>query len=236
MFQRLKRINMDKLLITGGARLEGEIPISGAKNAALPLMACALMAEQGMVLDNLPALADTNSMCELLNHLAVETTRQGETVHFTAASAAITDAPYEIVSKMRASVLVLGPLLARYGRARVSLPGGCAIGTRPVDLHIMGMERLGATVTLEDGYVLAEAPAGLKGADIVFPVVSVGATENVLMAAALADGLTTMTNVAREPEIVDLADCLNAMGAKITGRRLCEERRSWLVQSPSPAC
>ena len=209
---------MDKLLITGGARLEGEIPISGAKNAALPLMACALMAEQGMVLDNLPALADTNSMCELLNHLAVETTRQGETVHFAAASAAITDAPYEIVSKMRASVLVLGPLLARYGRARVSLPGGCAIGTRPVDLHIMGMERLGATVTLEDGYVLAEAPAGLKGADIVFPVVSVGATENVLMAAALADGVTTMTNVAREPEIVDLADCLNAMGAKITGQ------------------
>lgn len=209
---------MDKLLITGGARLEGEIPISGAKNAALPLMACALMAEQGMVLDNLPALADTNSMCELLNHLAVETTREGETVHFAAASAAITDAPYEIVSKMRASVLVLGPLLARYGRARVSLPGGCAIGTRPVDLHIMGMERLGATVTLEDGYVLAEAPAGLKGADIVFPVVSVGATENVLMAAALADGVTTMTNVAREPEIVDLADCLNAMGAKITGQ------------------
>ena len=157
-------------------------------------------------------------MCELLNHLAVETTREGETVHFAAASAAITDAPYEIVSKMRASVLVLGPLLARYGRARVSLPGGCAIGTRPVDLHIMGMERLGATVTLEDGYVLAEAPAGLKGADIVFPVVSVGATENVLMAAALADGVTTMTNVAREPEIVDLADCLNAMGAKITGQ------------------
>ena len=209
---------MDKLLITGGARLEGEIPISGAKNAALPLMACALMAEKGMVLDNLPALADTNSMCELLNHLGVETARDGETVQFGAAVDSVTDAPYEIVSKMRASVLVLGPLLARYGRARVSLPGGCAIGTRPVDLHIMGMEKLGAKVTLEDGYVLAEAPSGLKGASIVFPVVSVGATENVLMAAALADGVTTMTNVAREPEIVDLADCLNALGAKITGQ------------------
>ena len=209
---------MDKLLITGGARLEGEIPISGAKNAALPLMACALMAEEGMVLDNLPALADTNSMCELLNHLGVETQRDGQTVHFAASTAEVTDAPYDIVSKMRASVLVLGPLLARYGRARVSLPGGCAIGTRPVDLHIMGMEKLGAKVTLEDGYVLAEAPSGLKGASIVFPVVSVGATENVLMAAALADGVTTMTNVAREPEIVDLADCLNALGAKITGQ------------------
>ena len=209
---------MDKLLITGGARLEGEIPISGAKNAALPLMACALMAEEGMVLDNLPALADTNSMCELLNHLGVETQRDGQTVHFAASTAEVTDAPYDIVSKMRASVLVLGPLLARYGRARVSLPGGCAIGTRPVDLHIMGMEKLGAKVTLEDGYVLAEAPSGLKGASIVFPVVSVGATENVLMAAALADGVTTMTNVAREPEIVDLADCFNALGAKITGQ------------------
>ena len=208
---------MDKLLITGGARLDGEIPISGAKNAALPLMACALMAEGGMVLDNLPALADTNSMCELLNHLGVDTERHGDTVHFAPAGRAVTDAPYEIVSKMRASVLVLGPLLACYGRARVSLPGGCAIGTRPVDLHIMGMEKLGATVTLEDGYVLAEAPKGLKGASIVFPVVSVGATENVLMAAALADGVTTMTNVAREPEIIDLANCLNAMGAKITG-------------------
>ena len=209
---------MDKLVITGGTRLEGAIPISGAKNAALPLMASSLMAEGGMVLDNLPALADTNSMCELLNHLGVATERNDQTISFSAASHEVTDAPYEIVSKMRASVLVLGPLLARYGQARVSLPGGCAIGTRPVDLHIMGMERLGATVTLQDGYVLAEAPNGLTGASIVFPAVSVGATENVLMAATLANGTTTMTNVAREPEIVDLANCLNAMGADISGQ------------------
>jgi UDP-N-acetylglucosamine 1-carboxyvinyltransferase len=209
---------MDKLVITGGTALKGEIPISGAKNAALPLMSCALMTEDGMILDNLPTLADTNSMCELLNHLGVETERQDETVSFSSAERVITDAPYEIVSKMRASVLVLGPLLARFGKARVSLPGGCSIGTRPIDLHIMGMEKLGAEVILEDGYILAEAPKGLKGAEIVFPIVSVGATENVLMAAALADGITTMTNVAREPEIVDLADCLNELGAKITGQ------------------
>lgn len=209
---------MDRLIIKGGTRLEGRIAISGAKNAALPLMASSLMAEGGMVLDNLPALADTDSMCALVNHLGVETEREGQSVKFSAASKPVTDAPYDIVSKMRASVLVLGPLLARYGKAKVSLPGGCAIGTRPVDLHIMGMEQLGANVTLEDGYILAEASKGLKGTSIVFPAVSVGATENVLMAATLADGTTIMTNVAREPEIIDLADCLNAMGASITGQ------------------
>lgn len=209
---------MDKLMITGGVPLVGEIAISGAKNAALPLMATALMAEDGMVLDNLPSLADTDCMCELLNHLGIETHRQGDTVSFAPAEGSITDAPYEIVRKMRASVLVLGPLLARYGRARVSLPGGCAIGTRPVDLHIMAMEALGATVTLEDGYVLAEAPNGLVGGEVVFSTVSVGATENILMAAALASGTSRIINVAREPEIVDLANCLNAMGAKITGQ------------------
>ena len=208
---------MDKLLIKGGARLEGDITISGAKNAALPLMATALMAEQGLVLENLPPLADIICMCELLDHLGVASSRDGEVVAFQPAANAITDAPYDIVRKMRASVLVLGPLLARYGHARVSLPGGCAIGTRPVDLHIMAMEKLGATVTLEDGYVVAEAKDGLKGAEITFPLVSVGATENALMAAALADGQTILENAAREPEISDLAECLNAMGAKITG-------------------
>ncbi|MCE2516549.1 MAG: UDP-N-acetylglucosamine 1-carboxyvinyltransferase [Alphaproteobacteria bacterium] len=209
---------MDKLLITGGTALKGEIAISGAKNAALPLMATALMAEEGMVLDNLPSLADTDCMCELLAHLGVESVREGDTVSFASARGAETDAPYEIVRKMRASVLVLGPLLARYGRARVSLPGGCAIGSRPVDLHIMAMEALGAKVTLEEGDVLAEAAGGLIGGDVVFPTVSVGATENVLMAAALAKGTSRLINVAREPEIIDLAECLIAMGAKISGQ------------------
>ena len=208
---------MDKLLIKGGVRLDGEITISGAKNAALPLMATALMAEQGLVLDNLPPLADIECMCELLGHLGVASSRDGETVTFLPANNAITDAPYDIVRKMRASVLVLGPLLARYGHARVSLPGGCAIGSRPVDLHIMAMEKLGASVRLEDGYVVAEAKKGLKGAELVFPLVSVGATENAMMAAALADGQTILVNAAREPEICDLAECLNAMGAKISG-------------------
>lgn len=209
---------MDRLQIIGGEPLIGSIAISGAKNAALPLMASALMGEDGMVLDNLPSLADTDSMCELLNHLGVATHREGDTVSFSPASEALTDAPYEIVCKMRASVLVLGPLLARYGRARVSLPGGCAIGTRPVDLHLMAMQGLGAEVVLEEGYVLAEAPKGLRGGEVVFPTVSVGATENAMMAAALAKGSSRLINVAREPEIVDLADCLNAMGAKISGQ------------------
>ena len=212
-----KGLIMDKLLIKGGARLVGGITISGAKNAALPLMATALMAEEGMVLDNLPPLADIICMCELLDHLGVASSRDGETVTFQPAEKAITDAPYDIVRKMRASVLVLGPLLARYGKARVSLPGGCAIGTRPVDLHIMAMEKLGAVVTLEDGYVVAEAKHGLKGAEMTFPLVSVGATENAMMAAVLADGQTVLENAAREPEISDLAECLNKLGAKVSG-------------------
>jgi UDP-N-acetylglucosamine 1-carboxyvinyltransferase len=209
---------MDKLLITGGVPLVGEIAISGAKNAALPLMATALMAEDGMMLDNLPRLADTDCMCALLNHLGVATHREGNSVSFSAAIGQVTDAPYDIVRKMRASVLVLGPLLARYGRGRVSLPGGCAIGTRPVDLHIMAMEALGAKVTLEEGYILAEAPNGLRGGEVVFDAVSVGATENAMMAAVLAAGESRLINAAREPEITDLANCLNAMGGKITGQ------------------
>ena len=208
---------MDKLIIEGGNRLEGRIPVSGAKNAALPLMATTLMAATPMQLDNLPPLADTHAMLALLDHLGVASRRDGETVHFTPPQEARTTAPYDIVRRMRASVLVLGPLLARYGEAVVSLPGGCAIGTRPVDLHIMVMERLGADVSLDEGYVKAVAPSGLRGDEINFPLVRVGATENALMAAALATGKTIITNAAREPEISDLAECLNAMGAKISG-------------------
>jgi UDP-N-acetylglucosamine 1-carboxyvinyltransferase len=209
---------MDKLIIEGGHRLEGRMSVSGAKNAALPLMATSLVVETPMQLDNLPPLADTNAMLLLLEHLGVDSTRKGESVTFIPPQQVQTTAPYDIVRRMRASVLVLGPLLARHGKATVSLPGGCAIGTRPVDLHIMAMECLGAEVTLEDGYMHATAAAGLKGGKIAFPIVSVGATENALMAAALAKGETVISNAAREPEIENLADCLNAMGAKISGQ------------------
>ena len=207
---------MDALEITGGTALRGTVKVSGAKNAALPLLAVSLMGADKLTLENLPALADTNSMIELLEHHGLMVARHGETVSFSG-SATNFDAPYELVAKMRASILVLGPLLARYGEARVSLPGGCAIGTRPVDLHVKAMQKLGATVELADGYIQARAPKGLTGARIVFPFVSVGATENAMMAAALAQGTTELVQAAREPEIIDLATCLNAMGAKITG-------------------
>ena len=207
---------MDALEITGGTALRGTVKVSGAKNAALPLLAVSLMGADKLTLENLPALADTNSMIELLEHHGLIVARHGETVSFSG-SATNFDAPYELVAKMRASILVLGPLLARYGEARVSLPGGCAIGTRPVDLHVKAMQKLGATVELADGYIQARAPKGLTGARIVFPFVSVGATENAMMAAALAQGTTELVQAAREPEIIDLATCLNAMGAKITG-------------------
>ena len=209
---------MDSLSIEGGNRLDGGIVISGAKNAALPLMAATLMAETPMALENLPELADTVSMLDLLNHLGVATERQGGEVRFSPASPPGTTAPYDIVRRMRASVLVLGPLLARHRKAKVSLPGGCAIGTRPVDLHIMAMKALGAEVDIVEGYIEASAPSGLAGAEIKFPTVSVGATENTLMAAALAKGETRMLNAAREPEITDLAECLIAMGASIEGQ------------------
>ena len=207
---------MDSLEIQGGSALLGDISISGAKNAALPLLAAGLMATDRLVLDNVPRLADTLSMEGLLGHLGVDVVRDGERV---AMSGGVTgfDAPYDLVSKMRASVLVLGPLLARYGKARVSLPGGCAIGTRPVDLHIRAMQELGAVVELADGYIQARAKNGLQGGRILFPMVSVGGTENALMAAVLARGETEIVNSAREPEITDLANCLNAMGAKIDG-------------------
>ena len=207
---------MDSLEIQGGPALRGDITISGAKNAALPLLAAGLMASDRLVLDNVPRLADTLSMEGLLGHLGVDVVRDGEQVKMSG-GATIFDAPYELVSKMRASVLVLGPLLARYGEARVSLPGGCAIGTRPVDFHIRAMQALGAVVELADGYIQARARNGLQGGRIMFPMVSVGGTENALMAAVLARGETEIVNAAREPEITDLANCLNVMGAKIEG-------------------
>jgi UDP-N-acetylglucosamine 1-carboxyvinyltransferase len=214
---------MDRICIRGGVPLEGVIPIGGAKNAALPLMAASLLTPETLTLRNVPALADITTMANLLvqHGVAVERAKDGpdsehvlklSAVHITSSTA-----PYDLVRKMRASVLVLGPLVARCGRARVSLPGGCAIGTRPVDLHIKGLQRLGAEVELREGYIEARAPRGLRGAEFAFPAVSVGATENLLMAAALAEGETLLINAAREPEITDLAECLVAMGARIEG-------------------
>ena len=209
---------MGRLAVNGGNQLQGEITISGAKNAALPLLAAGLMAEggTGLTLTNLPDLADTRLMIRLLEQLGMSVDQQADRVAISGA-ATNTDAPYDLVSQMRASILVMGPLLARYGEARVSLPGGCAIGSRPVDLHIRAMQKLGAVVELADGYVQARIPNGLKGNKIIFPFVSVGATENAMMAACLATGTTQLVNAAREPEIVDLAACLSAMGAKISG-------------------
>lgn len=217
---------MDRMRITGGNRLKGHIRVGGAKNAALTLMPAALLTEETLTLGNVPHLADITTMATLLGqhgvHIALNGAHEGEghtgrVLELTAKSITNTTAPYELVRKMRASILVLGPLVARFGNAKVSLPGGCAIGTRPVDLHLSGLEALGATIALEDGYVLAQAPNGLHGAKVVFPTVSVGATENILMAATLAKGESILVNVAREPEIADLAHCLIAMGAKIDG-------------------
>jgi len=215
---------MDRIRITGGTQLRGEIPISGAKNAGLPLIATCLLTDKSLTLSNLPALADIKTMTRLVETLGVEVTggdvtgaNGGRSITYTAGEITETTAPYELVRTMRASILVLGPLLARYGRAKVSLPGGCAIGTRPVDLHLSAMERLGAEVELEGGYVFVTAPKGLIGNRVTFPKVSVGATENLLMAAALAKGETVIENAAREPEIGDLVHCLNSMGAHIEG-------------------
>jgi len=197
---------MDRIRIRGGKRLHGTVPVSGAKNATLPLMAAALLADGPLTLTNAPDLADIATMRALLvqHGISVEHDRQARTLKL-GGSATNLEAPYDIVRKMRASVLVLGPLLARHGRARVSLPGGCAIGTRPVDLHIKGLEQLGAEIEITSGYIDAKAPAGgLVGARIIFPQVSVGATENLLMAACLAKGETELVNAAREPEITDL--------------------------------
>jgi UDP-N-acetylglucosamine 1-carboxyvinyltransferase len=210
---------MDRIRIRGGKPLHGTIPISGAKNATLPLMTAALLSDGPLVLENAPDLADIATMRALLaqHGLLVEHDRAGRRL-ILQGSATNLEAPYDIVRKMRASVLVLGPLLARFGEAKVSLPGGCAIGTRPVDLHLKGLEQMGATIALDSGYIEAKAPAGgLKGAKIIFPQVSVGATENLLMAACLADGVTELVNAAQEPEIGDLAMCLMRMGARIEG-------------------
>ncbi|RKQ71337.1 UDP-N-acetylglucosamine 1-carboxyvinyltransferase [Litorimonas taeanensis] len=216
---------MDKIVINGGTPLVGEIAISGAKNSAIKLMAVSLLTDQKVTLTNMPRLRDTRSMAQLLNHLgvAVEDDAGNEmTLHAAKLNGAT--APYDLVRKMRATFNVLGPLLAREGHAKVSLPGGCAIGARPVDLHLKALEQLGATIELEEGYVVASAKGGLKGADITFPFISVGATEHAMLSAVLASGVTTLFNAAREPEIIDLAACLNGMGAKITGAGRSEVR------------
>jgi UDP-N-acetylglucosamine 1-carboxyvinyltransferase len=217
---------MDRIIIRGGVPLKGQIAIGGAKNAALPLMAASLLTEETLSLSNLPHLADIVTMAHLLGELGVSIGMDGDATNgghtgrvlsLTAANILNTTAPYDLVRKMRASVLVLGPLVARYGKARVSLPGGCAIGTRPVDLHLKVLAQLGADIELREGYIQASAPNGLTGAHIVFPMVTVGGTENALMAAVLARGETVLANAAREPDVADLAHCLVAMGAEIEG-------------------
>src|SRR5271154_2677845 len=218
---------MDRMRIVGGRPLHGTIPISGAKNATLPLMIASLLTEQTLILDNVPRLADVGLLERILGNHGVdimtsgkrsgETADHGQTLQISAANIVDTTAPYELVSKMRASFWVLAPLVARMGEARVSMPGGCAIGTRPVDLLIMAVERLGAKVENNGGYVVARAPHGLKGGEIAFPKVTVGGTHTAIMAASLADGLTVIENAPREPEIGDVADCLNKVGARISG-------------------
>ena len=212
---------MDSIAITGGARLNGSIPISGAKNSALKLMAASILTDQPLLLTNMPRLADTKFLGRLLRELGVQVTERdgadGQETLFHAAALTSTFAPYDLVRQMRASFNVLGPLLARTGEAKVSLPGGCTIGARPVDLHLQALTAMGAEIELEEGYVIARTPNGLKGAEIEFPFVSVGATEHALLAAVLADGVTVLRKAAREPEIGDLARCLMAMGARIEG-------------------
>src|SRR5215510_7415818 len=220
---------MDRIRIVGGRRLNGTIPISGAKNATLPLMIASLLTDQTLILDNVPRLADVVQLQRILGNHGVDVMTsgkrsgddeyKGQTLHLSAARIVDTTAPYELVSKMRASFWVIAPLVARMGEARVSMPGGCAIGTRPVDLLIMALERLGAQIDIDGGYVVARAPNGLKGGEIVFPKVTVSGTHTAVMAAVLANGTTVIDNAAREPEIVDVADCLNKMGAKISRRR-----------------
>ncbi|QNN47501.1 UDP-N-acetylglucosamine 1-carboxyvinyltransferase [Thermomonas brevis] len=208
---------MQKIIVTGGARLHGEVRISGAKNAVLPILCATLLADAPVRITNVPRLHDVLTTAKLLAGLGAGVVHEGDAMTVDPRSVNSHVAPYELVKTMRASVLVLGPLLAKFGDAEVSLPGGCAIGSRPVDLHIKGLQALGAEITVDRGFIHARSAGRLKGARHVFELVSVGATENVLMAAALADGTTVLENAAMEPEIVDLADCLNAMGAKISG-------------------
>ena len=218
---------MDRIRIVGGQRLNGAIPISGAKNATLPLMIASLLTEDTLIFENVPRLADVIQLQRILGNHGVDVMiagkRQGDdpnlgrTIHISAKHIVDTTAPYELVSKMRASFWVVAPLLARMGEAKVSMPGGCAIGTRPVDLLIMALEKLGAEIEIEGGYVIARAKKGLRGGEFAFPKVTVGGTHTALMAASLANGTTVIDNAAREPEIVDVADCLNKMGAKVSG-------------------
>jgi len=216
---------MDSIRIKGGQALKGKIHISGAKNAALPLLASCLLTDETLTLGNVPHLADIITMSNLLGQLGVDISLNGtqpvgyggRVMELKAATLTSTTAPYDLVRKMRASILVLGPLLARAREAKVSLPGGCAIGSRPVDLHIGALQKLGAEINLDNGYINARAPHGLRGAEIIFPMVTVTGTENIMMAATLAKGETTIVNAAREPEVVDLAHCLVAMGAQIEG-------------------
>jgi UDP-N-acetylglucosamine 1-carboxyvinyltransferase len=218
---------MDRIRVSGGRKLHGTIPISGAKNATLPLMIASLLTDQTLILDNVPRLADVSLLQRILGNHGVdvmvggkkagETAYDGQTLHISAARIIDTTAPYELVSRMRASFWVIAPLVARMGEARVSMPGGCAIGTRPVDLLIMALERLGAEIEIDGGYVVARARGGLKGAEIVFPKVTVSGTHVAIMAAALARGTTVIENAAHEPEVKDVADCLNQMGARIAG-------------------
>ncbi|MDR1475306.1 MAG: UDP-N-acetylglucosamine 1-carboxyvinyltransferase [Holosporales bacterium] len=200
----------------GGIPLKGKICMSGAKNAALPLMVASLLTDKPLVLDNIPKLADVKTMSDLLCMLGVSIDCSGKKMTLTAKKICSTTAPYELVKRMRASVLVLGPMLARTGQARVSLPGGCAIGVRPINLHIKGLQALGADIELKDGYVVASVPKGLKGGEVSFSIPTVTGTENIMMAATLAKGVTTIINAACEPEVSDLAECLNGMGAKIS--------------------
>jgi UDP-N-acetylglucosamine 1-carboxyvinyltransferase len=218
---------MDRIRINGGQRLNGTIPISGAKNATLPLMIASLLTDGTLILENVPRLADVALLQRILGNHGVdimvggkrpgETQYDGQTLHISASNVIDTTAPYELVSRMRASFWVIAPLLARMGEAKVSMPGGCAIGTRPVDLLIMALECLGADIEIDRGYVIARAKNGLKGGDISFPKVTVGGTHTAVMAATLAHGTTVIENAAREPEIADVADCLNKMGARIAG-------------------
>ncbi|MDR1031988.1 MAG: UDP-N-acetylglucosamine 1-carboxyvinyltransferase [Holosporales bacterium] len=218
MFDSSEELNLLKIRINkGGIPLKGKINISGAKNAALPLMVASLLTDEPVTLDNVPALADVRTMSNLLGILGVNVDCSGSSMKLTAKDICSTTAPYDLVKKMRASVLVLGPLLARAKQAKVSLPGGCAIGVRPINLHIQGLQTLGAEIDLQDGYIAAKAPNGLKGGTVNFNVPTVTGTENIMMAAVLAKGTTTVINAACEPEVVDLAKCLNSMGAKIRG-------------------
>ncbi|HSG57680.1 MAG TPA: UDP-N-acetylglucosamine 1-carboxyvinyltransferase, partial [Paracoccaceae bacterium] len=209
---------MDKLAIRGGRRLDGELRISGAKNAALPILAATLLTEDLVTIRNLPHLNDITTMIELLGCLGVDLTLDEKlSIEVNASQLTGFSAPYELVKTMRASILVLGPMVARFGKAHVSFPGGCAIGSRPVDLHLKGLEAMGAQISVANGYINAEVEGRLRGARIVMETVTVGGTENLMMAATLATGRTVLENAAREPEVVDLAQCLIAMGARISG-------------------